>query len=121
MSYLDKAKDMYAMSANGKMLEAFEKYYHNDVVMEEASGEVRKGKMVNLEFQKKFVEGVKEIHGFTVKSVTSNEAEAITMVESLFDATMLDGSRAKMEEVAVQHWQGDLIIHERFYYNVENH
>jgi hypothetical protein len=40
------------------------------------------------------------------------------MVESLFDATMHDGTRAKMEEVDVQHWQGDLIIHERFYYNI---
>jgi len=118
MAYLERAKEMYAMLANGKMLEAFEKYYHNDVVMEEASGEVRKGKNVNLEFQKKFVEGVKEIHGFTVKSVTSNEHDGVTMVESLFDATMHDGTRAKMEEVAVQHWQGDLIIHERFYYNI---
>jgi len=26
------------------MLEAFEKYYHKDVVMEEATGEVRKGR-----------------------------------------------------------------------------
>ena len=40
------------------------------------------------------------------------------MVESWMDVTMKDGKRNKMEEVAVQKWKGDQIIHERFYYNV---
>lgn len=39
MSYLDNARDMYNMLAEGKLLDAFEKYYHADVVMEEATGE----------------------------------------------------------------------------------
>ncbi len=30
MSYLQLAKDMYAMTGQGQMLEAFEKYYHED-------------------------------------------------------------------------------------------
>jgi ketosteroid isomerase-like protein len=117
MKYIEKAKDIYDMSANGKMLEAFEKYYHNDVVMEEATGEVRKGKDVNREYEKKFISTIKEFHGMGVKSITSNENEGVTMVESWMDATMSDGNRMKMEEVAVQHWQGDKIILEHFYYN----
>ena len=42
----------------------------------------------------------------------------VTIVESWMEATFKDGNRMKMEEVAVQKWQGDQIIHERFYYNM---
>lgn len=117
MSYYDKAKDIYDMSAQGQMLDAFEKYYHDDVIMVEATGEVRKGKDTNREFEKNFVNTIKEFHGMGVNSITSNEEEKVTMVESWMEATFQDGNRVKMEEVAVQKWEGNQIIHERFYYN----
>ena len=117
MSYYDKAKDIYDMSAQGKMLDAFEKYYHKDVVMVEATGEERKGKDVNRKFEIEFLGMIKEMHGGGVRSIASNEKEATTMVESWMDITMKDGKRSMMEEVAVQKWKGDQIIHERFYYN----
>ena len=100
------------------MLEAFEKYYHKDIVMVEATGETRKGKHANRKFQKEFMGMIKEIHGRGVRSITSNEKDAITMVESWMDVTMKDGKSSMMEEVAVQKWKGDQIIHERFYYNM---
>ena len=37
MSYLQQAKDMYAMTGQGQMMVAFEIYYHEDVVMVEAT------------------------------------------------------------------------------------
>lgn len=117
MNYLEMAEDLYDMATEGKMMEAFEKYYHEDVVMIEATGEVREGKDVNREYEEKFMAGIKEFHGFGVLGITSNEEEGITMVESWFDATFQDGNRMKMEEVAVQHWEDDMIIRERFYYN----
>jgi ketosteroid isomerase-like protein len=118
MSYYDKSKDIYDMSAQGKMLEAFEKYYHKDVVMVEATGETRKGKDTNRKFQIEFLGTIKESHGGGVRVITSNEKEATTMVESWMDVTMKDGTRHMMEEVAVQKWKDDQIIHERFYYNM---
>ena len=119
MSYYDKAKDIYDMSAQGKALEAFEKYYHNDVEMVEATGEPRKGKEINRKFQLEFMGMIKEFHGSGVKAITSNEKEAVTIVEAWMDVTYKDGRRTLMEEVAVQRWKGDQIIHERFYYNTE--
>ena len=118
MSYFDKAKDIYDMSSQGKLLDAFEKYYHDDVVMIEANGETREGKELNRKFQIEFMNGVKEVHGTGIRNITSNEGEATTMVESWMDATYQDGSRHLMEEVAVQKWKDDKIIHERFYYNM---
>jgi ketosteroid isomerase-like protein len=118
MSYYDKAKDIYDMMGQGKLLEAFDKYYHKDVVMVEASGEIRKGKVANRKFQEDFIGMIKDLHGSGVKAVTSNEKEATTMVESWMDVTMKDGKRSMMEEVAVQKWKDDQVIHERFYYNM---
>ncbi len=118
MSYYDKAKAIYDMVAGGKMLEAFDKYYHKDCVMVEATGETRKGKEANRKFQTDFMGMIKDVHGSGVKAITSNEKEGTTMVESWMDVTMKDGKRSMMEEVAVQKWKGDQIIHERFYYNM---
>lgn len=119
MNHIEDAKKIYAMVAQGKVLDAFEKYYHNDVVMVEATGEERKGKDANRKFQEEFMGMIKEVHGAGVKGVAANDRDDITMVESWMDVTMKDGKRSKMEEVAVQKWQGDKIIHERFYYNMQ--
>jgi hypothetical protein len=86
--------------------------------MVEATGESRNGKEANRKFQVDFMGMLKEIHGSGVRAITSNEKEATTMVESWMDVTMNDGKRHMMEEVAVQKWTGDQIIHERFYYNM---
>lgn len=118
MTYLEKATDLYEMITEGKMLDAFEKYYHEDIVMIEATGEVREGKELNRQFEEKFIASIKEFHGFEIYGITSNEGEEITTVESSMDVTMQDGDRVTMEEVAVQQWEDDQIIRERFYYNV---
>jgi ketosteroid isomerase-like protein len=118
MSYQDKAREIYNLLAQGKALEAFEKYYHNDVAVIEARGDSRKGKDVNRKFQIEFLNSVQEFHAFGVTGLTSDEKAGITMVESWMDMTLKDGKRTKMEEVAVQRWKGDQIIHERFYYNI---
>ena len=99
-------------------MDAFEKYYHENAVMIEASGEVREGKNKNREFEIQFLDSVREIHGGGVHAITSDEDTAKTMVESWMDITFKDGNRIKMEEVAVQQWEGDHIIRERFYYNM---
>ena len=52
MSYLAKEKDIYDKVFAGQLLDAFEQYYHDDVVMIEATGEVRKGKDTNREAEK---------------------------------------------------------------------
>lgn len=117
MSYLQKVSEMYAMMGKGNMMDAFEKYYHEDIVMVEATGEVRKGKSANREFEQQWMASIKEMHGGGVTGITSNEEEGITMVETWGEFTSQDGNRVKMEEVCVQKWQGDQIIHERFYYN----
>lgn len=118
MSCLENANKLYEMIGQGQTMEAFEQFYHQDVVVQEASGEVRNGK----EAQKKAIEQwqgmVKEMHGGGVGCITANEESSTSCVESWTDITMQNGHRMKLEEVAVQHWQDGQIVKERFYYNV---
>lgn len=118
MTHLDRVTEMYKMIGEGKMMDAFEKYYADNVVMVEANGDAREGKDKNREFELQFLASIKEMHGGGVSGTTSNEEAGITMVESWMDTTFKDGNRMKMEEVAVQKWEGDKIVHERFYYNM---
>ncbi|BDD01106.1 SnoaL-like domain-containing protein [Persicobacter psychrovividus] len=118
MSNLAKAKELYDMMAQGKMMDAFEKHYHQDCKIIEATGEVRQGK----DAQRKALEDwqnnfVKEMHDGGVDAITADEQQNITMVESWTDLTNQQGERLKMAEVAVQKWQDGQIIQERFYYN----
>lgn len=117
MNYLDKANEMYNMVYSGQLLDAFEKFYHEDVVMVEATGASRTGKQANREYEMNFVSFLQEIHGGEVLKIASNETEGVTMVESWMEFTLKDGSRNKLEQVAVQKWKDGQIIHERFYYN----
>nr|NQU90664.1 nuclear transport factor 2 family protein [Bacteroidota bacterium] len=118
MSYLDLAKDLYRMIGEGNMMEAFEKYYHNDVVMIEATRDVRTGKAYNREFEQKFFASLDKMHDGGVTAFTSNEEEGVTMVETWMDASFKDGTRMKTEQVAVQKWQDGQIIRERFYFSM---
>ncbi len=118
MSYLENATQLQTMMGEGKMMEAFEKFYADDVVVIEPTGETRKGKDAQRQAIIKWTEMVKEMHGGGVGSITSNEDTGVTCAETWVDITFQDGNRIKMEEVAVQKWKDNQIVHERFYYNL---
>ena len=121
MSYLENAQKLQQMMGQGQMMEAFEKFYHNNVkVTEVATGEVRQGKDAQRKAIKDWQGMVKEIHGGGCDSICSDEAHGVTTTETWMDLTFQDGNRMKMSEVAVQKWQDGQIIDEKFYYHMPN-
>jgi hypothetical protein len=98
-------------------MDAFEKYYHEDVVVVEATGETRRGKDAQRTALPDWMSAVEEMYGGETEWVTSNEDQAVTMVQSFTDVTM-SGTRSTMSEVAIQQWKGDQIIREEFFYFV---
>lgn len=118
MSYIEKEQELQSMVAQNQMIEAFDKFYSEDVVMEEPMTGKTEGKKANRAREEQWVSGMAEMHGAGIKGITSNKAEGITMTESWIDASFKDGSRMNMEEVSVKRWEGDQIVHERFYYNM---
>ena len=118
MSCLEKAQQLVGMISEGKTMEAIQELYHDDVVVvEQPTGETRNGKAAQMEAMKQWYASIKERHGGGFGTITSNEEDQTTSIESWVDITTEHG-RMKMEEVGVQKWKDGKIIHERFYYNM---
>jgi len=116
MSYLDKIKDIYDHIGKGEAMDAFEKYYSDDVVMILEDGSKVEGKDTNREREKEFFSSVESFNGMEVKAITSNEEENKTSVECVMNITFKGSDNpVELEQVAVQHWNGDQIAVERFY------
>ena len=98
----------------GKILETFDAYYANDVVMSENQTEERVGKAVNREYEIQFLDNIQEFHGAKVGRVIVDGDHAA--VEWSFDITFKDGNRVNMQQVTVQTWKDGKIIREDFYH-----
>jgi ketosteroid isomerase-like protein len=59
-------EDLARMIGEGKILEAFDKYYADDVVMQENNEAPRVGKEVNRKFEEAFVNGITAFNEFKV-------------------------------------------------------
>ena len=120
MSYMDKITAIYNDIGHGKAMEAFENYYAENVTMVLEDGTEVKGKDTNREREKEFFASVESFNGLDIISITSNEDQATTAVECVMDVTFNGGNQMDIEQVAVQHWEGDQIIKERFYATQNN-
>ncbi|MEM6829705.1 MAG: SnoaL-like domain-containing protein [Bacteroidota bacterium] len=117
MSYLEKEKELQSMVGQGQMMEAFDKFYAEHVIMEEPMTGKTEGKAANRKREEEWMASLEEMHGGGVTGMAVNEEAGMTMTELWMDATFKGGSRMKMEQVSVKKWEGDQIVHERFYYN----
>ena len=97
----------------GKLLEGFERYYADDVVMSENGTDERVGKAANREYEVAFVEGV-TFHGAEVGAVVVDGDHAA--VEWTFDLTPNGGERVLQRQVSLQTWKDGQIVREVFYH-----
>ncbi|MCA9461505.1 MAG: nuclear transport factor 2 family protein [Nitrospira sp.] len=99
---------------NGNILETFDAYYADDVVMSENQKDERVGKAANRQYEIQFLENVQAFHGGQVGRVIVDGNHAA--VEWTFDMTLKGGNRVTMHQVAVQTWKDGKIIREDFYH-----
>lgn len=114
MSLLEKINDLNDLILQGKALDAFEKYYHHDVVMQENESQPTVGKIANFQREKEFFAAVTEFRGAKPLNVTIGEG--VTMVQWHFDYTHKDWGVRNYMQVSVQQWKNGQIIKEQFYY-----
>ncbi len=98
----------------GKILETFDTYYDDHVVMSENKKDERVGKARNREYELQFLGNVQEFHGATVGRILVDGDNAA--VEWTFDFTFKDGNRVVMQQVALQTWKDGKVIREDFYH-----
>jgi len=108
-------QELNQMILTGKALEGFEKFYSDDVVMQENSEEPRAGKALNRKFEEEFFASIAEWHnGQLVSSAVNGDT---TFSEWFMELTFKNGFRYKSSQVAVRKWNDGKIVSERFFYN----
>lgn len=111
-----RVEDLVRHTIEGKLIEALETLYHDDVVMQENSMPPRVGLAASIERQKMAQAAAMEIHEVKAVSVLiDGDRVAIEWHE---EWTLPNGARVRVEEVALQTWKGGRIIHERFFYDM---
>ena len=99
----------------GDILGALDRFYAEDVVMQENLAEPTVGKAANHVRERAFLDSVEQFHGAALLSSAVNGD--VTFGEWDLDLTFKSGPRTKMTQVAVRRWKDGLIVHERFYYS----
>ena len=111
---LEKISDLNDLVLQGKPLVAFEKYYHDDVVMQENEAAPTIGKEANRKREETFFSSLTEFHSARPLKVTVGEDT--TMVQWHFDYTHKDWGVRNYTQVSVQEWKDGKIIKEQFFY-----
>lgn len=112
---LAKIDDLNDLVLQGKALEAFEKYYHDDVIMQENENIPTIGKEANLNREKEFFASITEFRG--AKPLKITVGENVSMVQWHYDYTHKDWGIRNYTQVSVQEWKDGKIIKEQFFYS----
>lgn len=98
----------------GKGMEAFERYYADDVTMQENEQAPTIGKDTNRKREEEFFGSITSFNGARVLDVaTGND---VSMVMWHFDYVHKDWGHRNYTQVSVQKWQDGKIIKEQFFY-----
>ena len=99
----------------GRIMDAFEQYYADDVVMQENTEAPTIGKAANRDRELGFISAVETFHGVTlVASATEGD---LSFGEWILDVTFKGAERSPMHQVSVRRWRNGEVASERFYYN----
>lgn len=101
----------------GKAMDAFEKFYADDVKMQEGSSEPTVGKDANRKREMEFFNSVEDFHGAEALAKGFDDDKQTSLSEWIYDVTFKDGNRVKLEQVAVRHWKDGKVAFERFFFD----
>ncbi len=110
---MQRTRDLQDYIRTGRIIEAMEEFYAEDVVMQDDSEEPTRGRSANIERERAWLDSVAEFKSFDVTSIAV-EGDT-SFVESSMDFVTKDGQAFHLEQVARAVWKGDRIVSERFY------
>ena len=110
----EKLDDLNNLLLSGQLLEAFEKHYHDEVVMQENALSPTIGKNANRLREKEFLNNIIEFRAARV--LDTAVSKNVSFVKWHFDYTHKDWGVRNYTQVSVQHWKDGKIINEQFFY-----
>ncbi len=108
--------DFQELITKGKTLEAIEKYYADDIHVQENADAPRVGKQLALTHEKANIERVKSFK-IDIKTSVADDNQGLVLGEMAIEFETLKGEVKHLEEAFVQRWKDGKIVFERFYYN----
>ncbi|HEX6053696.1 MAG TPA: nuclear transport factor 2 family protein [Gemmatimonadaceae bacterium] len=114
MPIKQQVQHLVELVEQGRMLEAIEAYYGENVAMQENLDPPTVGLAANLQREREFFDSLLSVKFRAVSVIVEGERAAINWV---FDYTTADGQRYRMDQIAVQTWRDGKIVHERYIYD----
>jgi ketosteroid isomerase-like protein len=99
---------------NGEILQALERFYADDVTMQENDEPPTVGKAANLIRERDFINKVEKFNG--AKLLSSAVSGDTSFSEWEIDMTYKAAGRFVLSQTAVRRWRDGQVVHERFYY-----
>jgi hypothetical protein len=109
-----KLEDLNQLVISGRLLDAFEKYYHEDVEMQENELAPVKGKDVNRKREQEFLSNIVEFRRAQVRNVAVTDNTSFVIWS--YDYTHKEWGVKNYTQVSVQTWKDDKIVKEQFFY-----
>jgi hypothetical protein len=110
----EKVTELNQLILTGKAMDAFEKFYHPHVIMQENETTPTIGKDANRERELTFFKNITEFRNAEVKGVAVGEN--LSTVIWYFDYTHKEWGVRNYTQVSVQEWKDGQIIKEQFFY-----
>lgn len=110
----EKISHLNQLIEQGKLLDGFELYYDDEVVMQENAVTPTIGKDANRKREQQFLNDITEFRGARVLDVAAGNN--VSFVTWHFDYTHKDWGVRDYTQVSVQHWKDGKIIKEQFFY-----
>ena len=107
-------KELNELILDGKSMDAFEKYYDDEVVMQENELAPTVGKEANRRRELKFYSDIADFRG--AKALHVAVGENVSYVTWHFDYTHKEWGVRNYTQVSVQHWKDGKIVKEQFFY-----
>jgi ketosteroid isomerase-like protein len=107
-------EDLIANVVGGKALEAFDRYYADDVTMQENEQPPRAGKAACRTFEEDFLSKIKAVRTYVCDGyvISGNKAFIVYRI----DADHAEWGTLNMSEVAIQEWSNGKVVREKFVY-----
>ncbi len=92
-----------------------ERYYSDDVEMQENETPPRKGKETCIDYEKAMLDKVKDLKSELIQQAI-DEKNNVVFGEWKLTITYSTGTKILLPEVSVQQWRDGKIFYEKFYY-----
>ncbi len=127
MNLRDRVQELLEFQKiNPTVEEIYERFYDENVVVQENLQAPRIGRALSIDRQKQMNANVQELHDFKIGAVLvdgfseAHPLDGHSVIEMHLEITTVDGYRIHIQELGLQTWREGRIVHERYFYDPVN-